>query len=75
MKERVKMVSSSFLKAAAAPHSALHALPNVASAVSSRATVKTFFDGRCLKNNVMSQHSREVKNNVMGLTLKNNVMG
>ena len=53
MKERVKMVSSSFLKAAAAPHSAPHALPNVASAVSSRATVKNIYDGRCLKNNVM----------------------
>ena len=39
--ERVKMVSSSILKAAAAPHSAPHALPNVASAVRSRATVKT----------------------------------
>ena len=52
LKERVKMVSSSFLKAAAAPHSAPHALPNVAS-VSSRPTVKNIFDGRCLENNVM----------------------
>ena len=47
------MVCSSFLKAAAAPHSAPHASPNEASAVSSRAKVKNTFDGRCLKNNVM----------------------
>ena len=59
------MVSSSFLKAAA-PRSAPHALPDVASAVSSRVIDKNIFDGRCLKNNVMGSHSRKVKNNVMG---------
>ena len=47
------MEISSFPKAAAAPQSAPHALPNEASAVSSRAAVKNMFDGRCLKNNVM----------------------
>ena len=43
MKERTKMVCSSFLKAAAAPHPAPHASPNEAPAVSSRANVKNFF--------------------------------
>ena len=54
MKERAKMVCSSFLKAAAAPHPAPHASPNEASAVSSKANVKNiFFDVRRLKINVM----------------------
>ena len=53
MKERAKMVCSSFLKAAAAPHPAPHASPSEASAVSSRANVTNIFDGRCLKNNVV----------------------
>ena len=38
-----KMEISSFSKAAAAPQSAPHALPNEASAVSSRAAVKYIF--------------------------------
>ena len=49
--ERAKMVCFSFLKAAAAPHPAPHALPNEALAVSSRATVKNIFDGQSIKNN------------------------
>ena len=47
------MMMSSFPKAAAAPQSAPFAVPNEASAVSSRAAVKNIFDGRSRKNNVM----------------------
>ena len=58
MKEREKMEISSFPKAAAAPQSAPPALPNEASAVSTRAAVKNIFNGRSIKNNVMGWHSR-----------------
>ena len=42
------MICSSFLKAAAAPHSAPHASPNEASAVNSRANVNSFLPLRVL---------------------------
>ena len=60
------MKISSFPKAAASPQAAPHALPNKASAASSREAVKNIFDGRCLKNNVMvnTQEQRD------GLPLK-----
>ena len=43
LKERAKIVCSSFLQAAAALHPASHASPNDASAGSSRANVKNIF--------------------------------
>ena len=48
------MEISSFPKAAAAPQSGPHALPNEASAVSSRAAIRHIFDGRCLRKKLLT---------------------
>ena len=74
MKEKAKMLCSSFLKAAAAaPHPAPHASPNEASAVSSRANVKNIFS-RATSQEQRDRFSCEQRQEQRDeLTLKNKV--